>query len=44
MIRLHWHPFSIVPRRVRILLREKGIPHETSTRVADLLPRAPQRT
>jgi glutathione S-transferase len=28
MIRLHWHPFSIVPRRVRILLREKGIPHE----------------
>jgi glutathione S-transferase len=28
MIRLHWHPFSIIPRRVRILLREKGIPHE----------------
>jgi len=28
MLRLHWHPFSIVPRRVRILLREKGIPHE----------------
>jgi glutathione S-transferase len=28
MIRLHWHPFSIVPRRVRIALREKGIPHE----------------
>jgi glutathione S-transferase len=28
MIRLHWHPFSIVPRRVRILLREKNIPHE----------------
>jgi len=28
MIRLHWHPFSIVPRRVRILLREKAIPHE----------------
>jgi glutathione S-transferase len=28
MIRLHWHPFSIVPRRVRILLREKRIPHE----------------
>ena len=28
MMRLHWHPFSIVPRRVRILLREKGIPHE----------------
>ena len=27
MIRLHWHPFSIVPRRVRILLREKNIPH-----------------
>lgn len=25
MLRLHWHPFSIVPRRVRILLREKGI-------------------
>jgi glutathione S-transferase len=28
MIRLHWHPFSIVPRRVRIVLREKRIPHE----------------
>jgi glutathione S-transferase len=28
MIRLHWHPFSIVPRRVRILLREKAIPHQ----------------
>jgi glutathione S-transferase len=28
MIRLHWHPFSIVPRRVRILLREKAIRHE----------------
>lgn len=28
MIRLHWHPFSIVPRRVRILLREKAIAHE----------------
>lgn len=27
-IRLHWHPFSIVPRRVRILLREKRIAHE----------------
>jgi maleylpyruvate isomerase len=24
-MRLHWHPFSIVPRRVRIALREKGI-------------------
>jgi glutathione S-transferase len=28
MIRLHWHPFSLIPRRVRIALREKGIPHE----------------
>jgi glutathione S-transferase len=28
MIRLHWHPFSIVPRRVRIVLREKRIAHE----------------
>ena len=28
MIRLHWHPFSIVPRRVRIVLREKRIPHK----------------
>jgi glutathione S-transferase len=28
VIRLHWHPFSIIPRRVRILLREKRIPHE----------------
>lgn len=27
-IRLHWHPFSIIPRRVRILLREKGIRHQ----------------
>jgi glutathione S-transferase len=28
MIRLHWHPFSIIPRRVRIMMREKDIPHE----------------
>ena len=28
MLRLHWHPFSIVPRRIRIALREKSIPHE----------------
>jgi glutathione S-transferase len=28
MIRLHWHPFSIIPRRVRIVLREKRIAHE----------------
>jgi len=28
MIRLYWHPFSIVPRRARIVLREKRIPHE----------------
>ncbi len=27
-MRLHWHPFSIIPRRVRIALREKGIPCE----------------
>ena len=27
-IRLHWHPFSIMPRRIRILLREKSIAHE----------------
>ena len=27
-LRLHWHPFSIIPRRVRILLREKAIAHE----------------
>jgi glutathione S-transferase len=25
-MRLHWHPFSIFPRRIRIALREKGIP------------------
>lgn len=25
MLRLHWHPFSIVPRRVRIALREKNL-------------------
>ena len=24
-MKLYWHPFSIVPRRVRIALREKGI-------------------
>src|SRR5262245_42008563 len=24
-MRLYWHPFSIVPRRVRIALREKGL-------------------
>lgn len=24
-MRLHWHPFSVFPRRVRIALREKGI-------------------
>src|SRR5262245_18139085 len=28
MLRLHWHPFSIVPRRVRIALREKNLPCE----------------
>ena len=27
MLRLHWHPFSIIPRRVRIALREKALPH-----------------
>jgi glutathione S-transferase len=27
-IRLHWYRFSIIPRRVRMLLQEKGIPHE----------------
>jgi glutathione S-transferase len=27
-VRLHWHPFSIIPRRVRIALREKKIPCE----------------
>jgi glutathione S-transferase len=24
-MRLYWHPFSIIPRRVRIALREKGL-------------------
>jgi glutathione S-transferase len=24
-VRLYWHPFSIIPRRVRIALREKGL-------------------
>jgi len=28
MLRLHWHPFSIIPRRVRIALREKNVPFE----------------
>ena len=27
-MRLHWHPFSIFPRRVRIALLEKGVPYE----------------
>jgi len=38
MLRLHWHPFSIIPRRVRIALREKGIPHEEVE--VDVLARA----
>src|SRR5262249_39919042 len=28
IMRLHWHPFSIIPRRVRIALAEKSIPYE----------------
>ncbi len=27
-MRLHWHPFSVFPRRVRIALLEKGIAYE----------------
>jgi glutathione S-transferase len=27
-MKLHWHPFSVFPRRVRIALREKAIPCE----------------
>jgi glutathione S-transferase len=27
-VRLHWHPFSIFPRRIRIALHEKQIPYE----------------
>jgi glutathione S-transferase len=27
-MKLHWHPFSIIPRRVRIAFREKGIPYD----------------
>jgi glutathione S-transferase len=27
-MKLYWHPFSVFPRRVRIALREKGIPCE----------------
>ena len=27
-MRLHWHPFSLFPRRVRIALAEKGIAYE----------------
>ena len=27
-MKLYWHPFSIVPRRVRIAFREKGIAYE----------------
>src|SRR5262245_54905116 len=28
MIKLYWHPFSIMPWRVRIALAEKGVAHE----------------
>ena len=27
-MRLHWHPFSLFPRRVRIALAEKGVAYE----------------
>lgn len=27
-MKLHWHPFSVFPRRVRIALREKGLAHD----------------
>jgi len=27
-MKLWWHPFSIIPRRVRIAFREKGVPYE----------------
>jgi len=27
-MRLHWHPFSIFPRRIRIALHEKRLPYE----------------
>lgn len=27
-MRLYWHPFSLFPRRIRVALREKGLPHE----------------
>jgi glutathione S-transferase len=27
-MRLHWHPFSLFPRRVRIALLEKALPYE----------------
>jgi len=27
-MKLYWHPFSIVPRRVRIAFREKGVAYE----------------
>lgn len=37
MLRLHWHPFSIVPRRVRIALREKALACEEVT--VDVLAR-----
>lgn len=26
-MKLHWHPFSVFPRRVQIALREKGVPY-----------------
>jgi len=38
VLRLYWHPFSIIPRRVRIALREKQIPHEEVE--VDVLARA----
>lgn len=27
-MKLYWHPFTLFPRRVRVVLREKRIPHE----------------
>jgi len=27
-MQLYWHPFSVFPRRVQIVLREKGIDYE----------------
>src|SRR5206468_12483122 len=42
-MKLYWHPFSIIPRRVRIAFREKGIPcDEVEVDLPGGAPRGPE--